>query len=278
MVVMVNGPVSKTGIPSSSLGAPTMNIEEAKKVNNIAGIYCFHNLVNNKYYVGQAIRLRKRLLSHLCNYNNKKLNNPLYQAFDEYGLDNFEYLVLESFDENNYNEIKKELDKLEIKYIKKYNSYNPNGYNQTLEGDGGILGYKMTKEQRDKISKGSSEVQEDGRNKIYIYNTDTNLYHMFISATYASKYFNIPVNTLNKGNLENRLVHDKFIIARDETTLKKRVNEFKSGNKKCKCKISKEKFINYFNKNKNKTKEEMAKDLNVSRKTIYNYINKWITI
>ena len=42
------------------------------------------------------------------------------------------------------------MDEDEKYYIEKYNSYS-NGYNCTLGGDGGVLGYKMTDEQKEKI-------------------------------------------------------------------------------------------------------------------------------
>ena len=49
---------------------------------------------------------------------------------------------------NHYSEI---LDSLEKKYIEEYNSLIPNGYNMTKGGDAGVLGLKMTDEQKELI-------------------------------------------------------------------------------------------------------------------------------
>ena len=48
------------------------------------------------------------------------------------------------------NIIKQELDIQETKYNKLFNSYGCTGYNQTLGGDGGILGYKFSNEKKQK--------------------------------------------------------------------------------------------------------------------------------
>jgi len=58
-----------------------------------SGIYCIVNLVNNKRYIGQASNLYKRwFLEHKVG---KKSNLPLQRAFQKYGVQNFEFIVLE---------------------------------------------------------------------------------------------------------------------------------------------------------------------------------------
>lgn len=71
------------------------NIEE---VSQRAGIYVIH--VNNKYYVGQAFRLRKRLYEHLALLKrNKHFNNYLQNLFNKYeGNLNFEIVYESKFD------------------------------------------------------------------------------------------------------------------------------------------------------------------------------------
>jgi len=80
-------------------------------------------------------------LSYKCH----KDNLALYKAFDKYGIDKFTIKILETIDTEKCDDIKSELDKLEIFYIKKYDSYS-SGYNQTFGGDAGITGYKFTTE------------------------------------------------------------------------------------------------------------------------------------
>ena len=48
-----------------------------------------------------------------------------------------------------------------MEYINKYSSYT-NGYNQTLGGDGGILGYKFTEEQLKAHVERGKRISEDG--------------------------------------------------------------------------------------------------------------------
>lgn len=129
-----------------------MTIEEAReKVTNDSGVYYFRNKINGKYYIGQAFKLRKRFIHHLSNYKNSRYNAPLYKAMEEYGLDNFEYEIIQTCNNNDYAERQKELDKLETKFIEEYNSYGSTGYNQTKGGDHDILGFKMNDEQKEKI-------------------------------------------------------------------------------------------------------------------------------
>jgi hypothetical protein len=79
----------------------------------------------------------------MSNFKSMRHDNPLYRAFTKYGLEQFEYLILEYVEMQD--NIKDILDILEKKYISEYNSYKQ-GYNQTTGGDYGILGYKMNEE------------------------------------------------------------------------------------------------------------------------------------
>lgn len=137
--------------------------EELTKLPNKGGIYLFTNTVNNKYYVGQAICLKKRLQNHLNNFNAKRYDNPLYRSLEKHGIEAFEISILEIVEGEN---IKETLDILEVKYIEKYDSYT-SGYNQTLGGDGGIHGYKMTEKQLEVIRRNAKDIASDGRYTVY---------------------------------------------------------------------------------------------------------------
>lgn len=41
-----------------------MKLNEYRELENIPGIYLIRNLINNKCYIGQSIRLKKRLQDH----------------------------------------------------------------------------------------------------------------------------------------------------------------------------------------------------------------------
>lgn len=91
---------------------------------NKSGIYYIKCLVNNKIYIGQSKNIRKRFNVHKFYLRNDKNGNPYLQsAWNKYGENNFEFVVIEFCNE----EI---LSEKEIYYIEKYKSmYNENGYN-----------------------------------------------------------------------------------------------------------------------------------------------------
>lgn len=99
-----------------------MKITDTKNCPNCPGIYLIKNLINNKCYVGQSIKLRKRLFVHNKNIRNNA-DYPIYKAINKYGIDNFEYIVLEQItDKIELQELKSKLDNLEKYYIEKYNA------------------------------------------------------------------------------------------------------------------------------------------------------------
>jgi group I intron endonuclease len=105
----------------------------------MTGIYAIHNIVNDKYYIGQAQDINDRWIRHRSHLkNNNHENSHLQHAYNKYGKDNFEYLVIEECEIDA-------LDEKEVMYIQKYNSYN-DGYNQDLGGKG-CRGYKHTEEE-----------------------------------------------------------------------------------------------------------------------------------
>jgi uncharacterized protein YjcR len=95
-------------------------------------IYKITNKVNNKVYIGQTrFTVESRWRQHIKNYNIEKRKQPLYLAFEKYGLDNFSVETVEEVDVSK-------LDEREIYWIAKYNSFN-SGYNATIGGKGGRL-------------------------------------------------------------------------------------------------------------------------------------------
>lgn len=133
-----------------------MTKEEAFNAPKYAGVYLFRNKVNGKCYVGQAIKLRKRLLDHWNHYlSNRYEHIPLYRAFKKWGIDNFDLVILETIHNALAPDTKDKLDELEKKYIEKYNSYGDTGYNATKGGDAGVLGLKQTDETKERIRQAS---------------------------------------------------------------------------------------------------------------------------
>jgi len=105
----------------------------------------------------------------------RHINYPIYNALNKYGLKNFEFHIEVIINENYTKlELTNILNELEIEYIKKYNSFNK-GYNLTTGGFS-ISGYKLSDELKEKYSKISKVIQNDGRNKVFVYNIKTKEY------------------------------------------------------------------------------------------------------
>lgn len=92
-------------------------------------IYKATNLINGKSYIGKTNQIKERIWQHLRCYEKEKC--LFHDAIEKYGVDNFEWEVLE---ETNSEEKAIELEKY---YILKFNSYKPNGYNMNKGGVGG---------------------------------------------------------------------------------------------------------------------------------------------
>lgn len=182
---------------------------EYNKLKGKSGIYYFKNKINNKYYIGQAIDLNKRLRAHFSHMKTGRYEHiALYKAIQKYGIDNFDLEVLEYID-NTKEGFKILLDEKEKYYIQKFNSYGPTGYNQTLGGDAGVLGLKLTEEQKAKISKASKFANERYRKKVYIWDFKNNKEYISVSVMSAGDNPYIP---LSRGSIQIILRGDKDVI------------------------------------------------------------------
>ena len=101
------------------------------------GIYKIKNKINGKVYIGLSTNIEKRWNKHKnepFNLSSAQYNCLLYKAIRKYGLDNFEFSIIEECS-------KEMLPKREKYWIKYYNSFigfdNCNGYNMTIGGETG---------------------------------------------------------------------------------------------------------------------------------------------
>ena len=102
-------------------------------------IYRIFNKINGKSYIGQSIfKFNKRYKgSDWLKYT----HNPILKnSVNKYGVDNFDFEIIE----DNVKDID-ELNKLEIKYAEKYNTYRPNGYNIRGCGDNKFVDDELKK-------------------------------------------------------------------------------------------------------------------------------------
>lgn len=94
------------------------------------GIYKIENKINGKVYIGQSMSIETRFNQHKNCSRNKNYQGydcKFYRALRKYGIENFEFSVVEECS-------KEELNDKETFYIQKYNSYYE-GYNSTTSSE-----------------------------------------------------------------------------------------------------------------------------------------------
>lgn len=252
-------------------------ILEAKhsKITIFPGIYYFKNKINNKYYIGQALNIRKRFNSHYIQILKQNSKYPIYKAILKYGIENFEYGIIGVFKTfENKELLKRKLDFLEKKYIKEYHSFGESGYNQTKGGDGGILGYKMTSIQKEHIRQNALKVVNDGRYTIYIYNIFSKEINSFLSFQDASIKLKINRDSLYSAYRRKGLCINTYLIETTKLKLQNLINSYPIERRFSKhgiLKLSIQDYIKAKEENPTLTKVELAQLLGVCKKTIYNY-------
>ena len=83
-------------------------------------IYIFTNKINKKVYIGKTTNINRRYKEHI----NIVGKSVFHSALKKYGVENFDFDVIEHISCDNINDVNDELDKLEIKYISQYNKNN----------------------------------------------------------------------------------------------------------------------------------------------------------
>ena len=103
-------------------------------------IYRIINKIDGRSYVGQYCKdnPKQRFTNHKSRARKEDSTEHLYRAIRKYGVENFDFTLICVCDN-------KELNDLEIKYIKEFNTFGENGYNMTTGGQG-IRNYKHTLE------------------------------------------------------------------------------------------------------------------------------------
>lgn len=95
----------------------------------ICGIYCITNILTQKKYIGKSTDVSRRWREHRSPSEwRRNPNKSLYKGFEQDGIENFDFQVLEECS-------KKDLNKREKYWIQYYNTFY-SGYNNTFGGDG----------------------------------------------------------------------------------------------------------------------------------------------
>lgn len=95
-------------------------LNDIPKLNIITGVYVLVNILNNHKYIGSSINIRKRIFQHRSALrSNKHHSRHLQNAYNKYGEDKFEIMILETCEP-----IKDTLEFLEQKYLDLKPEYN----------------------------------------------------------------------------------------------------------------------------------------------------------
>lgn len=110
------------------------------------GIYCYHNIINGKNYIGQSVNLKARKKNFGKNYRYSGI--LFYNAVKKYGVDNFQYSTLTHCKPE-------ELNYYEAFYIGRLKSNDRRyGYNCTSGGDSR---YSQTEDTKERMRKSWTE-------------------------------------------------------------------------------------------------------------------------
>lgn len=198
-----------------------------------AYIYKIENKINGKVYIGITQSTpKKRSYKHFNELKNKTHHSKkLQEDFNKYGIDNFEFKVLDS--------VHKNYSKTETFWIEKYDSIN-NGYN-SLKGGTGIV----TDDTRRNMSVSHIGIISDRRSianedAILIYSIFYFYGKMFRPMSKITKYSRDSLKSLYDSNYSD--IRESFNCLSIET----KFSIFKEANKKYNIDFSK---LTYFTEN-----------------------------
>lgn len=109
-----------------------------------SGIYKIMNKINNRYYVGSTKNFKSRKQRHFQGLRKgMHINKALQNAWNKYGEQNFEFIIIENVDEDN-------LLIVEQKYLD-IAKLDSKSYNFSWNSTAPMTGKKLTEEQKKKI-------------------------------------------------------------------------------------------------------------------------------
>ena len=224
----------------------------------MCGIYKITNQLNGKVYIGQSNDIQRRWKEHKRPSKFLPSKTKLYEAFKEYGIENFSFEVLEECEEEQLNEKEKY-------YINKYNSIE-NGYNMSMKDN--------------YISKLNKDIAEEIQERIK--NTDDTLYQIaedfnvshalviqiMIGEAWNNKKYSYPLREEGINYKINKCPHCGTIIGLRSKTCVECFQKYYNTK------------INNFDRNyiksivKNNTLSQASKDLDISVRTLKRWLEK----
>ena len=127
----------------------------------ISGVYKITNTITGDFYIGSSKDVKQRWAVHKCQSTwNKCPNNPMYLDMRKYGVDKFDFEVIEEAEPDRLKEAEQQF----IETLKPtYNQMNANGWN--IER---IKEYQKEYQKTDK----RKEYQKEYKNQLCFYNDE----------------------------------------------------------------------------------------------------------
>lgn len=94
-------------------------------------IYSITHRASGKMYIGFTEDVESRWIAHKRTAEHSSESRPIHNALQKHGADAFDFKVLEQTAD------KQEALRLETYYIRRFNTFAPNGYNLTTGGEPG---------------------------------------------------------------------------------------------------------------------------------------------
>jgi len=172
-------------------------------------IYSYKNKITGNRYIGKTNNIERRKREHLSNAFNPKssyYNSMWMKKVREYGIENFNFEVLEECEEDKS-------DEREIYWISHYNSFLGSGYNSTAGGDSNdritrILTNEEAKTIRKKL-KENKEIQSDISKEFNI--SQALLSNINIGLKYTSDEYDYPIRKNYKTDEDYKELIDLLI-------------------------------------------------------------------
>lgn len=256
------------------------------------GVYMIRNTINHKYYVGSSIDIESRWKQHINELNkNRHTNNYLQKAWNKYGMDNFEFLVLQETDVEN-------LRNIETYYIKKLDCVNK-GYNLIDNANFG-LGVKASNEVRKKISEKCSgclngnygrkhtpeetqKIRDNRWGKDYVCKKQIKVYKTREQLSLSHKLAGEKIRALKLGTHLSESTKKKLSDCRKGKTFSKdvkdRMSKARKGSKNSNCKFSKQQVLDIHEKmNSGVNYKELCAEYGISQCQAYKIKRKehWV--
>jgi len=208
-------------------------------MNSITGIYKITNKINNNFYIGSAVNIKIRFNTHKRTLrNNNHCNEHLQRAWCSYGESSFSFEILEQCDRNDLiareqhyiNELMPQYNILPTAGSclgRKHSQETKNKIAQGMTGKKNCLGYKLTQDQKDVISKRNKgrPLTEETKKKLSIANTG----HII------PEEVRVKISNANKGKTKSEETKKKLSLANKGRVIseeqKKLISETNKGNK-----------------------------------------------